>query len=441
MRTGSCRLVGWLVGALACAATGAHAEGWEEPRQLAAKQLLGASAVQGKYHSIEPAVENDGLMNRYVVASSFQRIGAYGDTLALERAHEQEAMAALRQIKTTDAYQQGLKAAAQAPLALTKKAFTDPVGVVKSVPGAVGNLVSDVSSAIGGLARGLGGDASTTDTLKQLIGYRRVKGRLAHQMGVDAYSSNTVLQTDLDDVAWAVFAGSASIDLVLTQAPIAASLAMTAAKHMHAARSGLWEVPPATLLQASSNAFQSAGLTEDEADRVAWHSSCTVTHQSYLASAVAELKGVAGRDAFARHAVSADDEDDCRRHVETARLLWSYHNQRRPITSIHVDDGVVTLTDADGRAVLPLRADYVFWTRDAGRLVGALPGSGKRAVWLSGVASQRTRAALAQRGIALHERVFARHPREIDVARVLVPKRTVETPPSSAAADDRAPAE
>ena len=60
-------------------------------------------------------------------------------------------------------------------------------------------------------------------------------------------------------------------------------------------------------------------------------------------------------------AASARDETACRRQAETARLLWAYHERRRPIRSLRVEKGVVTLTDADGRVVLPVRGDYVFW--------------------------------------------------------------------------------
>jgi hypothetical protein len=401
MRSTHLGIIGYGFFALACAAGTAYAANWEAPGPLDATQLLGKTAVKSGHHSIEPKVENDGLMNRYVIASNYQRIGAYGDSLALERAREQEAMAALRQIKTTDSYVKGVASAAAAPLAVTKKLVTNPVGLVTSVPGAVGNLVGDVAGAVGGLGQafsGGGGGGSTADKLSQLVGYQKVKGRLAFEMGVDAASSNSVLQTDLNDVAWAIFAGGASVDLAMTQAPMAASLAVAAAEHLHRAESPLWDIPESTLRQASSDVFHAANLPRDEANALAWHSSCTVTHQTAFASAVAELAGVAGRDAFARHANSASDEADCRSHVETARLLWTYHKERRPLASIQLTDGVVTATDTGGRTLLPLRADYVFWTAEAGRRVDALPQSGKRSVWLSGDASKATQAALRKRG-------------------------------------------
>jgi len=260
---------------------------WEQPAVLDAEALLGPSVIAGEHYKIDPKVENDGLMNRYVVSSNYQRIGADGDSLALERAHEQDAIAALRAIKATEAYKRGLVAAANAPLAVTRQALTDPMGVMKAVPGAVTNLWTDVSSAIGSATKSSANDGSATDKVRDLLGYHTVKARLASEMGVDVYSSNDVVQTDLDDVSWTIFAGGVSIDLAMSQAPLSASLSRTAVEAIHGSRAPLWKIPPATLAQAISKALQALGLAAEEADAIAWHPICTRTHQTTLVAILA----------------------------------------------------------------------------------------------------------------------------------------------------------
>ena len=364
---------------------------WEPITLLDAATLLGAETVAGPNYKVEPSVESDGLMNRYVVSSHYQRVGAYSDSLVRERVHEQRAIGALRLIKKTEAYKDGLTAAARAPLTITRRTLTDPVGVMKSVPGAVSNLWSDVSSAVGGLGKGTG-DWQPSQTLKELLGYHRVKARLAARFGVDFYSSNAVLQQDLDDVSWSLFAGGAAIDVAMSQAPIAGSLAVRAAREIDTAHAPLWDIPQATLMAAASEQLQAMGLPAEEADTLARHPVCTLTHQPTLVSLLADLPGVSGRDAFARHAATAQDEASCRLHVEVAKLIWIYHRQQVPVQTIGLADGIATVTDAERRVVLPLRADYVFWTSGAYRLVEALPSEGERALWLSGVLSGRARA-------------------------------------------------
>ena len=73
--------------------------------------------------------------------------------------------------------------------------------------------------------------------------------------------------------------------------------------------------------------------------------------------------------------------------------------------------------------MLPLRADYAFWTPETARRVDALGAEGTRVAWVSGTVSPGTRAALSARNVTLHERVFVRHQQELDIAEVLAPHR------------------
>ena len=181
---------------LAAAPATADAIEPEPTSVLDAASLLGSEAIAGEHFTIDSAVTNDGLMNRYVIRSGFQTIEAYGDSLALERAREQEAIAALREMKTTDSYVQGLQAASEAPLAVTRMALRDPVRVFKDMPQGFSNLMSDVSAAWKGFRSGSKQDRKKSDMIKDLIGFSRSKMRLAAELNVDPYSSNQVLQED-----------------------------------------------------------------------------------------------------------------------------------------------------------------------------------------------------------------------------------------------------
>ena len=412
-----------LVALLAGVPTQVEAAQYERPPALEAAKVLGAEAVAGPHFQIEPRVVNDGRMNRFVVRSEFQRIEAYGDSLALERAHEQEAIAALREIKRTEAYADGLAAATRAPIAVTRQALSDPVRVVQGMSKGVSNLVSDLRSALGGVAKGSSEELDEAAVLKDLIGYSAVKRRLAAELHVDPFSSNAVLQEDLDDVTWAVFAGGATIDVAMSQTPMAASLAVKATRRIDSAESAAWEIPTPTLMKASASALEAMGLNPAEAEALVWHPTCTLTHQTALVGALAALDGVAGRDAFARLATGAGDENECRRYRETAELIWSYHTRRRPLAALAVKGDVVEMRDVDGRVVLPLQADYLVWTPEAEASVKGLPRSGKRSLWISGRASGRSLKALGQQGVRVDVRVFEGQPETVDVAAELTPER------------------
>ena len=57
------------------------------------------------------------------------------------------------------------------------------------------------------VGKGGGKDEGEGSRLKDAIGYSDKKREIALQMSVDPYSTNTVLQKELDDVAWASLGG------------------------------------------------------------------------------------------------------------------------------------------------------------------------------------------------------------------------------------------
>jgi hypothetical protein len=49
--------------------------------------------------------------------------------------------------------------------------------------------------------------------MQQLIGFSDTKRKMAIKLGVDPYSTNPVLQHELDGIAWASFAGGSTFYL------------------------------------------------------------------------------------------------------------------------------------------------------------------------------------------------------------------------------------
>lgn len=404
------------------ASLGADLPEFEEPPVLDAYVQLGEVAAVGERFEIERWVANDGQMNQYVLTSEYQRIEAYGDSMVLERAREQEAIAVLRELKLTKGYVDGVKAAAAGPMGFAKDALADPVRVAKNVPQSVTNWWNDLSIASMSTDEN-GPEESKIDYVKSALGYGRVKRRLAAEVGVDPFSSNEVLQTELDDVAWSSFVGGLVVDLAMSQTPMAAKLAVATSRLIHNARSLAWNIPPETLDAGSAAALKKMGLWSDEISAITDHLVCTLTHTTLLVSALASIERVPGRGDLAKQVVRADDEAGCRYYVELAELVWLYHRGEHPVVAVSAAAETVFFNDAEGRIVLPLRADYLAWTAANEALFDALPQEGDRVVWLSGVASPLMRQVLDDRGITLHERVFADRNKGLDVAAVLVPDR------------------
>ena len=72
---------------------------------LTASALLDESLLNSDHYAIAPEVVNDGRMNRYQLNSEIQSLKVESDALLRERAHEIEAIVALRQMKESDTFQ------------------------------------------------------------------------------------------------------------------------------------------------------------------------------------------------------------------------------------------------------------------------------------------------------------------------------------------------
>jgi len=178
-----------------------------------------------------------------------------------ERAREFEAVAVIREIKTSEAYTDALERAGRSTVGAARDVLVDPVRALRELPGGVRILAGEVKAAAGAIGEG---DAGVSESVKSAIGYHTAKRRLARELGVDPYSSNATLQQELDDLAWAVYAGGATIDAAMLAAPTAVSLSVRGAKTATLPRHAGGDVSPARLYAEAEDALSDLGLTEEE---------------------------------------------------------------------------------------------------------------------------------------------------------------------------------
>src|SRR5256884_7064683 len=70
-------------------------------------------------------------------------------------------------------------------------------------------------------------DKSEGSQLEQMIGYSNAKRKVAVSLGVDPYTTNSVLRKELDGIAWATFAGGATFSVVTLPVGGAAGVGLT----------------------------------------------------------------------------------------------------------------------------------------------------------------------------------------------------------------------
>src|SRR5262249_3480358 len=118
-------------------------------------------------------------------------------------AKEIAAIGELRQITGSEVFVKALASQATKPVQFAKNVITKPGETLTGVPKGVGRLMSNVSTAVSSDP-----DPSQDSRAKELLLVGGFKRDYATRYGVDPYSSNRVLQDELDKIGKAAAFGS-----------------------------------------------------------------------------------------------------------------------------------------------------------------------------------------------------------------------------------------
>ena len=118
------------------------------------------------------------------------------------------------------------------------------------------------------VGKGSGEDEGEGSRLKDVMGYSAKKRKIALQMGIDPYSTNTVLQKELDDVVWASWAGGFTFSVATfpVSGPIGAALTVT---NLNSTVDQLLrEKSPSELEQINRATFRAMGASASDIERI-----------------------------------------------------------------------------------------------------------------------------------------------------------------------------
>ena len=91
-----------------------------------------------------------------------------------------------------------LVAAAKSPLNAAKNLVNDPAKAISNVPKGIMKFMGRAGDTIRGIGKKESGDNPEGSNMQQIIGYSDTKRKIALSMGLDPYSTNAVLQKELD---------------------------------------------------------------------------------------------------------------------------------------------------------------------------------------------------------------------------------------------------
>ena len=385
---------------------------FEELPELQASEILKSEFLKGPRFAVRDAVPTGAGMNQFTIDSDFGVFEADGNEMLLQRLKEVDAIARLQEVSRTDEFKKSLMAAAKSPLNSARNIARDPAQAISNVPKGIMKFLGHAKETVENVGKGGGGDIGDGNRMKDAIGYSDKKRKTALEMGVDPYTTNTVLQKQLDDVAWASWAGGFSFSVATLPVSGVAGAALTVTNLNSTVEDLLREKSPLELEQLNRSTFRAMGASASDIERVLDGGAFTPTQATTFAVHLKALKGVANRGAFVKAAAQkSTTEADALFCVYTAALMDQI-NQKTPIARIVMLRDFPICVAKDGIIIVALQWDYAAWTagaasftNDVQKLAGKSGQSAHISVDLSGEVSPRLREELEKRGITVQDRL------------------------------------
>jgi hypothetical protein len=390
-----------------------NASDYEELPELKASEILKPEVLKGQHHTVREPVPTSAGMNQYVIDSEFGVFDAEGNEMLLRRVKEVYAIARLKEVSRTDQFKQSLTTAAKGTFNAAKNVVKDPVNAVSNVPKGIMKFMGRAEQSLKKVGKKDAEGYKEGSKLEQAIGYANTKRKIAVSMGIDPYSTNTVLQKELDGVAWASWAGgfTFSAGTFPISGPVGAALTVTNVSE--SLDKLVNEKAPADLKAFNRSALRNMGVGEADTNRFLNNTAFSPTHQTAFVLNMKTLDGVANRAAFIRAAAEkTSSESDALFCVQTSALMGQLHTGEHPLARLAMIESFPVCVAKDGTVILALQWDYAAWTSGAAtfteevqKLANDSGGHKPVLVAISGQMSPRLQQELQARHFIVQDRL------------------------------------
>jgi len=405
----------WKRVAMACmtllaAASGAGAADYETQAIKPASQALPAAVAAGPDFKVNDPVVADGYMYRFAVTSTYGPFDVTGTGALRKLEHEIWAIGQLKQVTKSEAFLKSLKDQAGKPLVFVKDVVTKPVDTLTGIPKGVGRLFGNISESLT-TKRNPAQESRASEVL--LVG--SFKRDYAARFNVDPYSSNAVLQEELDKIGKAAALGSWTASAAMIPISGPASSVITATSLSKSFNNILATEPPSRIRIINEDKLKQMGISPDVAKAYLDQPIYTPTQNLLLVDALSRLGAATGRDAYLNASLVAADEVEANFFVNMAQILRGYHETQGPITGITMVGALTVAQTKSGAAVIPFALDYGVWTANGDKLSQNMkatykaPGfNGNFEIWITGTASATARQEYQARGFKVVEQAGSR---------------------------------
>jgi hypothetical protein len=389
------------------------AEDFEVPPTLDASKILKPEYLSGPNFKVNAEVSTYSGNNHFKINSDFGPIDAGSNQMLSQRVAEMTAIAELREISKSEEFADSLQRAGRSPFLLAEEFISHPTDAISGIPQGVWKSINNIGQALKEKLNARKSSDYEDNALKTVIGFSKAKRELALRVGVSPYSSNAVLQRELNSVAWAAFAGGLSIDSVrpaFTEAGDAGFLGSNSGMDLDSA---LVEKNPIEIRLMCLRALLGLGIENRLAERFVENPAYTPERELLICDILTRLGIVPGKEKFVELAASAEGELDSLFFQQCIELIQKINDRYGGLRLITAYRQIPCCITKDGHFAVALHYDYLAWTQRVAMVSQQIfdfeRASGKcrgLVLFISGDLSPRARAELTKRGVVIYQREF-----------------------------------
>ena len=405
MRGGKLMAAAGVIGLL-CAGSGT-AEVYETQTNKPVKDAIAPPLATGVDFKVNDPVVADGYMYRFRVTSTYGAFQATGIGALQKLEHEIWAIGQLKGVTRSEAFLKAAVDQAGKPLVFVKDVVTKPAETLSGIPKGVGRLFSNVTTSVTTTRK-----PSQESRTKEALQVGAFKREYATRYGVDPYSTNAVLQEELDKIGTAASAGMWTTSAAMIPISGPASSVLTGTSLAKSFNNILATEPPARIRNINEEKLKQMRVSDDGAKRFLDSPVYTPRQSLLLVDSLSRLGSATGREEYLNAALVAADEVEANFFVNTAQILRGYHETREPITGLTIIRPLAVAQTKSGTAVIPFALDYGVWTANADRLSKQLKTSYRAPafntrfeLWVTGKLSPKAKQELESRGFKVTEQV------------------------------------
>ncbi len=386
---------------------------FESSANLDARDFLPAELLKSEHHTVLDQVESFRLTNHFNISSPFGQFEAYGQDMLRIRVQEIHALAKLKeegQLDQLTAFGHGVAHAAMSPFKFVVNLLTDPVNTVVEIPKGMWRASTRIQEMVTGDRGQLEDSAS-----QELIGFSIVKRKIADKLGVDAYTSNPVLQHILDRLSWAGYAGDTGVRLLTIPVAGPAGAILTGTTLSTAVSDLLLDYCPEDLRRLNREKLEDMGIHETIIEDFLGHEWYSPRHETVIVQALSEMPSVSNRGRFLEVAVSAQYEEDALFFQRMAEMLVAYHLTIKPLADlVEVDKQLVMGYASNHTLIAMVPTARLAWQREVAQAARQIRNwknpehpTQKVEVWISGEATPMAEMNLKAMGLTVKYRTQA----------------------------------